>query len=182
MLDELREQMPHNHVSSSNKVLTIDVWLGDLPITFESLAAWIGFEQRQLGRGFWRYYGLKSDAAHLQLLDPHRYGTIPSTRWVEVDLAANWDKENGVAPNDVRDPKNSAGLQVMTALAVHPTYPLAMDGKTIPYSWLPGLKTVRDSGDCPLIGIGSKRPQVHLDTNDGTRRLRHYAVPVFSDV
>jgi len=131
LLDDVHQQVPTEHVSNVHKVLTLDVWLGDLPTTFEELASWIGYGQRQIGRGFWRYYGLKSDVKHLRLLDPKRYGEKPSVRWVELDLAANWDTKNGVAPNDARDPKTSAGLQVMTAFAVHPAYPLAIDGKTI---------------------------------------------------
>jgi hypothetical protein len=186
VLDQLHQQMPTDHVSSLDKLLTLDVWLGDLATTFDALAGWIKDEQHQVGNGFWRYHGLKSDAKHLRLLDPQRYGRQPSVRWVELDMTANWDKQDGVAPNDVRDAKISAGLQVMTAFAVHSAYPLAIDGKTIPSAWLPGLEVFVSTGaawqDLPLLGLGSKRPQVHLDANWGARRLRHYAAPVVREL
>ncbi len=140
ILSQLRETMPTNHVSDLNKVLALDVWLGDLPTTFEALAGWIEYEQRQAGNGFWRWGELRSDAKYLCLLDPKRYGKLPSVKWVELDMLANWDKRNGTQPRDVRDPKTSAGRQVMTAFAIHPAYPPAIDYETIPGAWMAGLQ------------------------------------------
>jgi hypothetical protein len=170
--DHLHEQMSTDHVSSPERVLTLDVWLGDLPTTFESLAAWIGFEQRQLGRGFWRYYGLKSDAKHLRLLNPGRYGKKPSVRWVEVDLTANWEIQKGVVPHDVRDPETSAGLQVMTAVAVHPAYPLAIDGKTIPLVFFAWSGSLADPG-----GLSDFRCRCGFETTPGAARYAPWHCP-----
>jgi len=41
MLSQLEQTMPTNHVSSLDHLLTLDIWLGDLPTTFEALAGWI---------------------------------------------------------------------------------------------------------------------------------------------
>ena len=181
-LNPLKEQMPTDYVSSLNKVLTLDVWLGNLSITFEALAGWIEYEQRQAGNGYWRYDGLKSDGKHLRLLDPERYGIEPSVRWVEVDMLANWDKANALRPRDVRDPKTSAGLEIMTAYAVHPAYPPAIDYETIPGAWLPGLQVTLPGGEAwasvPLLGWGGADREVFLDASRDDDRYWYYALPV----
>jgi len=186
LIDQLTEQMPTDHVSSLNSVLALDVWLGDLPTTFEALAGWIKHEQHQAGNGFWRYDGLLSDAKHLRLLNPDRYGTEPSVRWVKLDMLAHWDKRNGTRPRDVRDSSKSAGLQVMTAFAVHPAYPPAIDYETIPGAWLPGLQATIPGSEAwtllPILYWNGDDREVGLGAYWDDDRYRFYAVPEFREL
>jgi len=176
ILSQLRETMPTNHVSDLNKVLALDVWLGDLPTTFEALAGWIEYEQRQAGNGFWRWGELRSDAKYLCLLDPKRYGKLPSVKWVELDMTAN----RGSRPKDVRD-KSSAGLQVMTAFAVHPAYPPAIDYDTIPGAWAAGLQANIPGNEAwtnvPILYWYRTYREVSLHAAGDGRRSSNYAVP-----
>lgn len=178
----VHQTMPRDHVNSLDHLLTLDIWLGDLSITFEALAGWIEYEQRQAGNGFWRWDSLKSGAKQLRLLNPDRYGDEPSVRWVELDMTANC----GSRPRDVRNPETSAGLQVMTAFAVHPAYPPAIDYDTIPGAWLPGLQAnVPGDGDwrsVPILDWDRSSREVKLDAGWGGDRNPDCAVPVCGEL
>lgn len=176
-IEELHQQMPVGHVSTLDRLLSLDIWLGDLPTTFEALAGWIEYEQRRTGNGFWRYDGLKSDPDHLRLLDSNRYGDKPSVRWVELDMTAH----RGSRPKDVRD-KATAGLQVMTAFAVHPAYPPAIDYDTIPGAWAAGLQATVPGKeawtDVPILCWFRDGREVSLHAHWGAHRYGSCAVPV----
>lgn len=181
LLDQLKQTMPTDHVSSLDHLLTLDVWLGDLPTTFEALADWIKHEQKIIDNGYWRYDGLKSDAEHLRLVDPKRYGKTPSVKWVELDMTAN----RGSAPKDVRD-DGSAGLQVMTAFAVHPNYPPAIDYEAIPGAWAAGLQAnipgYEAWTDVPILYWYRFYRQVCLVAYWDGYRYDYYAVPVVREL
>ena len=176
LIDQLTEQMPTDHVSSLDHLLTLDIWLGDLPTTFEALAGWIEYQSRQAGNGFWRWDSLKSGAKQLRLLTPDRYGDEPSVKWVELDMTAN----RGSRPKDVRD-KSSAGLQVMTAFAVHPAYPPAIDYDTIPGAWAAGLQANIPGNEAwtnvPILYWYRTYREVSLHAAGDGRRSSNYAVP-----
>ena len=180
-LEQLEDQMPVNHVSNLNHLLTLDIWLGDLPTTFEALASWIEYEQLQAGNGYWRWDELKSDTKHLRLLDPERYGTAPSVRWVELDMLAN----RGSSPKEVRDPKKSAGLQVLSGFAVHPAYPPAINYETIPGAWAASLQAaipgVRAWTSVPILDWLRTNRRVILLASWDDRRGSSFAVPVVRD-
>ncbi len=176
LIDQLTEQMPTDHVSSLDHLLTLDIWLGDLPTTFEALAGWIEYQSRQAGNGFWRWDSLKSGAKQLRLLNPDRYGDEPSVKWVELDMTAN----RGSRPKDVRD-KSSAGLQVMTAFAVHPAYPPAIDYDTIPGAWAAGLQANIPGNEAwtnvPILYWYRTYREVSLSAARDGGRDSDYAVP-----
>lgn len=181
LLDQLKQTMPTDHVSSLDHLLTLDVWLGDLPTTFEALAGWIKHEQKIIDNGYWRYDGLKSDAEHLRLLNPDRYGKEPSVKWVELDMTAN----RGSAPKDVRG-DDSAGLQVLSAFAAHPAYPPAIDYETIPGAWAAGLQAnVPGSeawADVPILDWNGIDREVGLGASWDDDRSDDYAVPVVREL
>jgi hypothetical protein len=178
LINQLTEQMPTNHVSTLDHLLTLDIWLGDLPTTFEALAGWIKYQQAQIGNGFWRWDNLKSGVEQLRLLNPKRCGKKPSVKWVELDMTAN----RGSCPKDVRDPKVSAGLQVMTAFAVHPNYPPSIDYDTIPGARMAGLQATIPGYEAwahvPVLYWVRSNREVSLHASWDDRRYDYYAVPV----
>lgn len=182
LIDQLTEQMPTDHVNSLDHLLTLDIWLGDLLTTFEALAGWIEYQSRQAGNGFWRWDSLKSGTKHLRLLNPDRYGDEPSIKWVELDMLAN----RGSRPRDVRNPQTSAGLQVMTAFAVHPAYPPAIDYETIPGSWAAGLQANIPGFEAwtlaPILYWGRYDREVDLSAYWDDYRDDNAAVPVVREL
>lgn len=56
-----------------------------------------------------------------------------------VDLAANWNREDGFIPRDVRD-SNSAAFAVIYAAAQSPAWVRQMDGEKVPYAFVGGLE------------------------------------------
>jgi len=182
LIDQLEQTMPADHISSLDHLLTLDVWFGDLPTTFEALAGWIGYQSRQAGNGFYRYDGLKSDAKHLHLFDSkQRYGKTPSVRWVELDMTAN----RGSRPKDVRD-RASAGLQVMTAFAAHPAYPPSIDYDTIPGAWAAGLQATIPGyaawTGVPILCWNGTNRRVSLHAFWDDSRYGYCAVPVVREL
>lgn len=180
-IKQLEDSMPADHVSTLDHLLTLDVWLGDLPTTFEALAGWIEYEQRQAGNGFWRWDGLHSDTEYLRLLNPKRYSDRYSVRWVELDMTAN----RGSRPKDVRN-ESSAGLQVMTAFAVHPAYPPAIDYETIPGAWATGLQLTGPGYEAwtlvPILYWDRRYRKVDLNAYWDGNRDGDYAVPVCGEL
>lgn len=176
--EQLCEEMPVNHNSTLSSVLTLDIWLGDLGKTFEELWAWVRDEHQYT----WRSDGLKSGKEQLRLLNPDRYGDQPSVKWVVVDLTANWDKQNGLRPCDVRDAATSAGLELLTTAAIHPDWIRNMDYETIPgvclsglWATVPGRYTWQH---VPILYWDRYGREVHLDVRWDDHRHSNYAVPV----
>lgn len=136
-LNALREQRPKRFISRSNRVLVLDIWLGDLKTTFDALVAWNVDVHPAVEVNY-----LQTDHAHLRLVRPDRYGATPSIRWVVVDLTAGRDRENGAAAIHARDSDDAAGLQVLGAAAQHPLWPPAMAADApieVPWARLPGI-------------------------------------------
>lgn len=181
-IEELHQRMPISHTSSIDRLLALDIWLGDLPNTFQALAGWIAHEQSKVGNGFWRWDKLKFDSEHLRLLNPDRYGDKPSVHWVELDMTAN----RGTRPKDVRNPEKSAGLQVMSAFAAHPNYPPTIDYDKTPGAWAAGIQvTIPGEGawaDVPILGWGSGGREVDLGAGWDGRRHGGCAVPVVREL
>lgn len=118
-LKQLERETPASHVSRHDSVLTLDVWLGSLYATFEHLKAWIDYESQGCYRAIWRHPTLAADPAHLRLFDSTRYGDELTVRWVELNMFANRSSPGTAVPREIRAPETSAGLQVLTALALH---------------------------------------------------------------
>ena len=85
-----------------------------------------------------RWVGVDSDASRLRLLEgvEHR----PGLRWEVIDLAANWDYEEGVDPYSVRSAASSPHAGILEAAAHFPKWVRAMDGDMVPCVWLPGYE------------------------------------------
>lgn len=124
----------------------VSIWLGkDLAYNWTEMTTWIEDEVKVLGFTFQTYF------------NPDRLSFLPGSECagrrrklddVELDLATFWNPTNGVIPRDVRSSRPKwPGLEVATLLALNPQVYVAMDGKTIPYMFAPGL--VVDS-DCLL--------------------------------
>lgn len=126
--------------------LNLDIWLGNLPVTFEEHWLWASE-----GRPNSRHEGLKSDAEHLRLLHSNGYGTEPSAKWVANHLGAHWsvapaevyDSDtlfSGTAPTEVADRDTLAGPELMVMCALHDEYPRIINYKTVPALWLSNLR------------------------------------------
>jgi hypothetical protein len=177
-LQQLREAMPTLHKNSLTSVLTLDIWLGDLPTTFEELWSW----NKDVHAKTWRYDGLKSDKRHLRLLDSKCYGNQPSAKWVVLDVTAN----RGQAPKDVREPANSPAFAVLAAAVLHPEWPKAINYDTIPGVWLPGLEATVPGWDAwryvPILHWYEFDHGLDLRAYWDDYRYSDYAVPVFREL
>ena len=65
----------------------------------------------------------------------------PGIRRVCVDLAAHFEPERHLRPSRMRS-EDSAHAEVLAAAAHFPRWVRAMDGKTIPYTWLAGYQVL----------------------------------------
>jgi len=129
-----------------------------------------------------RWDALLSDEKSLRLFTgkEHKRGLS----WRVVDLGANWDKQNGIAPKDVRNPK-SPDCEILIAAALFPNWIQAMDGVNVPYVWIPGLE-VSVSGDPAWSDVPSlnwHRDDHEVGLNAAHCELRHrlWAVPAFRE-
>ncbi len=112
----------------------LDVSLDTVQQTFEQ--AWHFASAVQPGS--WRWDAVLSDEKHLQLLPGITFQR--GLRWQVMDLAANWDKQNGIRPLDVRDPKVSPHSSILWAASYFPKWVQTMDGESVPFVWLPGYQ------------------------------------------
>ena len=88
----------------------------------------------------WRWREVKSDSKHLRLLSGIKRQR--GLRWRVVDLAANWDKSDGIRPMDVRNPKTSPHSAILWAASYFPNWIQAIDGVNVPYAWIPGYELI----------------------------------------
>ncbi len=130
-----------------------------------------------------RWDELKSDTKGLRLLSgiQHRRGL----RWQSIDLAANWDKKDGIRPRDVRDPKKSPHCAILWAASYFPQWVQAMDGLNVPYVWISGYE-VRVSGNpqwslAPHLSWDRDGRKVRLNAADAGDRSQRWAVPEFRE-
>lgn len=80
----------------------------------------------------------------------------PSLGTALLDIGRFWDSKNGVAPRAVREQFRGQplpALEVAWLLALNPQVYAAMDGKTVPFMWAPGL--VIRSGGVACFGRGA---------------------------
>ncbi|MGH3934580.1 MAG: hypothetical protein ACRDS1_06325 [Pseudonocardiaceae bacterium] len=72
----------------------------------------------------------------------------PGIRRVTVDLSAHFEPGRHVRPSTVRG-RDSAHAEVLAAAAHFPRWVRAMNGKTVPYTWLPGYEVMIEERPCP---------------------------------
>jgi hypothetical protein len=65
----------------------------------------------------------------------------PGLRRVTVDLGAHFEPGRNVSANKVRG-HDSAHAEVLAAAAHFPRWVRAMDGQTVPYTWLSGYEVM----------------------------------------
>lgn len=159
--------------------VVLDVSLDTVSRTFEE--GWHFTKSVQPGE--WRWPEVKSDEAHLKLLDgiAHQRGLL----WRVVDLAANWDKKDGIAPVTVRSPKSSPSSAVLWAASYFPELVRAMDGVKVPYWWLAGYQ-LSVSGSQPWSCVPRLRwdrdvHQVELSAIGASGCCGDRAVPAFME-
>lgn len=102
---------------------------------------------------------LTSDEQHLKLLD----GIVhpgKSLRWETIDMAANWDRANGIAPRDARNTR-SPHAGILAAGAIHKSWVEAFDGDRVPCVWAAGYEMrLKPAG--PWLFV----PYLHYDQPD----------------
>lgn len=146
----------------------VSIWLGkNLKFNWTEMTAWIEDEVKALEFTFQDYFG------------PSRLSFYPGSEVtgkrkldvVDFDLATFWDSINGVIPGDVRSTRQKwPGLEVLQLLALNPQVCVAMDGKTIPYMFAPGL--VVDSDSLPYFDRSDREVYVG-DVWDGNQWMPH---------
>jgi len=130
----------------------------------------------------WRWEKLLSDVEHLTLLDGVEHK--PGLRWEVIDLGANWDKKDGIAPATVRSAASSPHAGIIAAGAHFPRWVRAMDRKNVPYAWAPGYvaNIPKERPWCSVVVVGFDRvnnSQVNLDAGGNGQCDPRCAVPVF---
>lgn len=93
---------------------------------------------------------------------------VPGVRIEVIDHGANWDKENGLKPMDVRSPETSPHAGLLASVANHPKRIRKMDGTTVPFEWVAGYQ-VSGPGGGPWRGV----PDFHWDRDE--RQVDLYA-------
>lgn len=115
----------------------VSIWLGkNLGYNWTEMTTWIEDEVKKLGFTFHTYF----DTNRLSFLAGSEHAGKRKLDVVDLDIATFWDPTNGVIPGNVRSTRSKwPGLEVATLLALNPQVYVAMDGKTIPYMFAPGL-------------------------------------------
>jgi hypothetical protein len=148
--------------------------IGGIQRTFEE--TWDIASSRQPRKS--RYKSLQSDPEHLCLLEgiEHTRGL----RRVTVDLGANRDMIDGISPRDVRG-KDSAQAEILAAAAQFPGWVQAMNGKNVPYVWMPGYQVLSPVSDAwqrlPYILWDWADRAVHLVVTWDDKRSSGWACP-----
>lgn len=132
----------------------------------------------------WRWEALLSDAEHLRLLPSiqHKRGL----RWRIVDLAANWDKQNGLTPAAIRPQSGDwPSSAILWAASYFPQWVQAMDGVNVPYVWISGYQATV-SGDpawsfVPGLSFDRGDRRVRLSALGAGDRHSRWAVPCFRE-
>jgi hypothetical protein len=143
--------------------------------TFEEL--WYIASRLQPGK--WRHEWLNSGPKHLRLLEGIEHK--PGIRRVTIDLAANWDCQNGIRPMDVRG-SDSVHAEALAAAAHFPDWIRAMDGERVPYARMPGYQVMIPGREAwrgvPDLRWSSVSPEVVLGARWDSSRFYSWACPV----
>ncbi|MDZ4243821.1 MAG: hypothetical protein U1C57_01815 [Candidatus Doudnabacteria bacterium] len=165
--------------SGKISAVILEVSLDTIEKTLEE--AWLFAHSAQVDN--WRWEEVKSDPGHLRLFPgiEHKRGLV----WRVVDLAANWDKKDGIRPKDVRNTEKSPHSAVLWAASYFPKWIQAMDGTIVPYVWIPGYE-LSVSGYKPWSSVPDLRfsrgyRRIRLDAHDYGPRNGSYAVPEFRE-
>ncbi len=162
--------------------VVLEVSLDSIQQTFEEAWLWAAEAQRDYRRHR-RWPELSSDERGLRLLVgiEHKRGL----RWRVVDLGANWDKKDGIAPRNVRDPKRSPHSAILWAAALFPAWVRAIDGVNVPNVWIPGYEaSVSDHmpwTEVPRLQVSFGNGEVSLDTHSRGSCFGGLAVPEFRE-
>ena len=106
-------------------------------------------------------------------------------RWRVVELAANWDKKDGIRPKDVRNPQTSPHSAVLWEAGFSPKWVQAMDGVNVPYVWIPGYEASISGGPAwsyaPYLRWNRVFRKVELIADHCELRYQYWAVPAFRE-
>ncbi len=126
----------------------------------------------------WRWDGLLSDPDHLRLLSgQHSRGL----KWRIVDLGANQNRK----PVDVRDPVGSPAAAILWMAYYSPKWVSAMNGKDVPFVFLPGYEACTPGNhgwqDVPGLGRNVVRRRIGLFASGCDFQGDGWAVPAFRE-
>ncbi len=163
--------------------VTLVPYLDTVQATFDAL--WEIAASRQ--KACFRWEHLFSDPGHLFLLDGI---THPGKclRWEVIDLGANWDKKNGIAPETVRSAATSPHAGILAAASHSPKWVRVMDGVAVPFVWLPGyMATASVPGyvprqRVPIFYFDFDIREVSLHARTSVDRFPRCAVPALRGV
>lgn len=162
---------------SEGCLVVLDITLGTLQETFEFAWDWIKNTQEDN----WRWSEVKSDPAHLCLLEGSESFKPFTLRWRVIEMNANIGK----APRDVRDPKRSPGVALLFFAAQYPDYIKSIDYEKTFGFYLPGLEcTVPDDEPweyVPCVDFSQRDRQVDLSAGWCGGGYDGLAVPVFRE-
>lgn len=158
--------------------VVLDVGLDTVQQTFEEAWACIVESQKEHNSSHWRWDQIKFDKDHLRL-----HGGITherGLRWRVINLAANWDKKEGIRPKDVRN-NSSPHSAVLWAASYFPHWVQAMDGTNVPYVWISGYEFNVDSNrswmNVPGLSWDPVNREVKRSTYFVDNRYHDWAVP-----
>jgi len=104
----------------------------------------------------------------------------PGLRRVTIDLGAHWRPGRHIRPVTVRGP-NSAHAEILAAAAHFPRWVRAMDGTTVPYTWLSGYEVTipRRSrhSRMPCLSWTSYRQMLSLTSHEADYSQPGWAAP-----
>ncbi len=180
--DYLTLQLPTHQPAPGEhglSTLVLVPYLDTVQATFVGL--WKAIQSRHANTDRWDQF--KSDQANLRLLEGI---THPGKclRWEAIDLAANWDQENGIAPRDVRDPTSSPHAGILAASAIHTRWVESIDGESVPNVWVPGYECKNDGrwSVVPWLSFNQIGRLVRLVRLDDGFLSQFFAVPAFCPV
>ena len=153
-----------------------EIVMSGIERTFQELWAVAGKEQH----ANWRWDGYnQADSKRLRLLKGIEHK--PGLRWEVIDLGCNRNKK----PVDVRSAKSSPHAGIFATAALHPDWPRAMDGDSVPYVFAPGygvnVSVERPWQDVPHLGFDRGDRKVNLRAYASGGYDPFWAVPSFRE-
>jgi len=131
-----------------------------------------------------RWESISTDIDHLRTLS----GSMPvpsgSLKWEVIDLAAHWDKENGMKPQD-KVGKGSVHVGVLASAAHHKKWAQSLDGVNVPYPVIGGFQlTIPGHGAwtrLPYLSWHQGDRQLELDASYASIQGGYWSVPAFRE-